>query len=135
MIGYAMFLLVSGVIAAGIAGFDRGKTAVISTGALAIVMVVMAFLASSEKKGVRKIGAHLGMGLPLIFAGLFVQRHLINVGKPLEAAWVAANPGKEIVHTQFQSPVQAVLFPVLIVGSIIAFVLILKARPPVPAPE
>jgi hypothetical protein len=129
MIGYGAFLVAGALVAISISGWDRSKTALFSSGSAAVLMIAFAWLASMSAKPARAIGAHLGMLFPLIFAATFGWRLSLNRAKPSAEEWLAQNPGKELQTRLVESALQNWLFPVFIVGSLVAFVLILRLRP------
>lgn len=129
MLAYGGFLVAGALIAISISGWDRSKTALFSSGGAAALMAVMAVLANLKPNAAKMVGIHLGMVLPLAFAFVFGQRLMINLGKPSVEAWMAANPGRELVTAEVQSSLQNWLFPLFIAGSIAAFVGILLTRP------
>jgi hypothetical protein len=54
----------------------------------------------------------------------------LNWAKPTAEEWLAANPGIATVDTsKVESSLQNWLFPIFILGSLIAFFLILTQRP------
>ncbi len=74
---YAALLLAFGILAYLIAPPGaNAKTAVIATGACAAIMIAMGImtLMIKSKRKVGMIGIHLGLILPLVFAGVFLMR-------------------------------------------------------------
>lgn len=74
---YAALLVAFGVLAYLIAPPGaNAKTAVIATGACAFIMAAMAVmtLMIKSKRTVGMVGIHLGLLLPLVFAGVFLMR-------------------------------------------------------------
>jgi len=74
---YAALLLAFGILAYLIAPPGaNAKTAVMATGACATIMAAMGImtLMVKSKRTVGKIGIHLGLVLPLVFAGVFLLR-------------------------------------------------------------
>lgn len=110
---YGLFLALCGFVAFALAGFAANAvTAVIVGGATAAVMIVCGALARmlSRNRALGMIGIHAGLVLPLIFAVLFGWR-----------AWQAyADPAKLYL---------AVILAIMAIGSVVAFVLILRTRP------
>lgn len=131
MVGYGVFLIAGALVAISISGWERSKTALFSSGGAAFLMFVCAVLASSKVGVVRKLGAHVGMALPLLYAATFGWRLSLNWAKPSESEWLAANPGAVLDTSKVESALQNWLFPVFIVGSLVAFGLILANRPKV----
>lgn len=124
MIGYGVFLIAGALTAISISGWDRSKTALFSSGGAASLMIGAAFLASRGSEKSKKLGQLAGTILPLLFAATFFWRLTINWSKPLEASWIANNPGLALETSKIQSPLQNWLFPVFIAGSILSFALI-----------
>lgn len=130
MLAYGAFLVAGALVAISISGWDRSKTALFSSGGAAALMAVMAFMAGAKSKAPMMIGIHLGMILPLVFAATFGWRLSLNLAKPTAAEWLAANPGADALDTsKVESALQNWLFPVFIVGSLVAFFVILTQRP------
>lgn len=123
MVAYGAFLVAGAMVAISISGWDRSKTALFSSGGAAFLMIVAAFL-STRSGALGKLGGGAGTFLPVLFAGTFFWRLTINWSKPLEADWLAANPGLALDTSKIQSPLQNWLFPTFIVGSLIAAVVI-----------
>jgi hypothetical protein len=124
MIGYGVFLVAGALTAISISGWDRSKTALFSSGGAASLMIGAAFLASRGSEKTRNLGQLAGTFLPLLFAATFFWRLTINWSKPLEATWIANNPGLTLETSKIQSPLQNWLFPTFIAGSVITFVVI-----------
>jgi hypothetical protein len=91
-------------------------------------MIGAAFLASRGSEKTKKLGQLAGIILPLLFAATFFWRLTINWSKPLEATWIANNPGLALETSKIQSPLQNWLFPTFIAVSILSFVLIALER-------
>jgi hypothetical protein len=113
MFMYAAFLAACGFAAFAMSGFaPNARTALIVGFGTAIVMAVCGVLARmiSTNKTAGMIGIHAGLVLTIIFAALFGWR-----------AWQAyADPAKLYL---------AVILAVMAVGSVIAFAMLLRARP------
>lgn len=124
MIGYGVFLVAGALVAISISGWDRGKTALFSSGGAAMMMVVAALMASSRVGALRKLGGFAGFALPLVFAGTFGWRLSLNKAKPTAEQWLAQNPGLAVDTAQVQSALQNWLFPVFIAGSVLTFVIL-----------
>ena len=124
MLAYAGFLLLCGVVAFAGSGFsvERGLTALIVPGACAAVMAVCAALAAryASNRTVGMIGIHLGLGFPLLFAAAVGWRAVL--------AWQSqASP-------ETAKPLAlAIVLTVVALGSVVAFVAILRTRPPASA--
>lgn len=125
MIGYGVCLIAGALTAISISGWDRSKTALFSSGGAATLMIGAALLASRGSEKTKKLGQLAGTILPLLFAATFFWRLTINWSKPLEAAWIANNPGLALEASKIQSPLQNWLFPTFIAGSLIAFLAVL----------
>lgn len=125
MIGYGIFLIAGALTAISISGWDRSKTALFSSGGAASLMIGAAFLVSRGSEKSKKLGQLAGTILPLLFAATFFWRLTINWSKPLEASWIANNPGLALETSKIQSPLQNWLFPTFIAGSLIAFLAVL----------
>lgn len=128
MIGYGVFLIAGALTAISISGWDRSKTALFSSGGAASLMIGAAFLASRGSEKTKKLGQLAGIILPLLFAATFYWRLTINWSKPLEATWIANNPGLAVETSKIQSPLQNWLFPVFIAGSLITFIAVRLQR-------
>ena len=123
LIAYGVFLIAGALTAISISGWDRSKTALFSSGGAAMLVWTSAFLLSRSSELAQQLGRIGGFVFPLLFAATFFWRLTINWGKPLEEAWVQANPGVPLETGAIQSPLQNWLFPVFIVGSLLTFVL------------
>jgi uncharacterized membrane protein len=113
---YAAFLLLCGLIAFAWSGFAaNAKTALIVGGATAVVMALCAWLASMlhRNRAAGMIGVHAGLILPLVFAALFGWRAF--------KTFTGGDASKQYL---------AVILSIMAVGSVIAFIAILKTRPP-----
>jgi hypothetical protein len=128
MIGYGVYLIAGALTAISISGWDRSKKALFSSGGAASLMIGAAFLASRGSEKTKKLGQLAGIILPLLFAATFFWRLTINWSKPLEATWIANNPGLALETSKIQSPLQNWLFPTFIAVSILSFVLIALER-------
>ena len=110
---YAVFLAVCGLVAFAMSGFAaNARTALIVGFGTAIVIAICAALAGmfQRNRTAGMIGIHVGLVLPLIFAGLFGWR-----------AWQAyADPAKLYL---------AVILAIMAAGSVIAFIMVLRTRP------
>lgn len=114
--GYAVFLAACGFAAYAMSGFAaNARTALIVGFGTAVVIGVCALLARmiQSNKAAGMIGIHLGLILPLIYAGLFGWRAFKSY----------ADPAKLYL---------AVILVIMALGSVIVFAMLLKARP-VPA--
>ena len=116
MFVYALFLVICGVAAFGLSGFDwtHAKTALIVSVATAAVMALCGALASMypRNRSLAMIGIHAGLVLPLLFAGLFGWR-----------AYKTFSTGGEA------KLYLAIVLTVMAAGSLIAFIAIAKTRP------
>lgn len=112
---YAAFLLVCSLLAFVLAD-DKSKagTALYMGGGSAIVIALCGFMAGQihTRRVIGMIGIHAGLILPALFAIEFTRRGYGNFTK---------TDGKTYL---------AVIFTVMAVGSVIAFLAILKTRPP-----
>jgi hypothetical protein len=110
---YAAFLAACGLVAFAMSGFAaNARTALIVGFGTAIVIAICAALAGMvhRNRAAGMIGIHVGLLMPLIFAILFGWR-----------AWQAyADPAKLYL---------AVILAVMALGSIVAFLLVLRTRP------
>lgn len=119
LLAYAGFLLLAGVVAFGLSGFDweHGKTAILIPGACAVVIAVCALMAKAlpTNRAVGMTGIHLGLALPLVFAAA--------IGHRAYAAWqkVGTPEGKTYL---------AVTLTVIAIVSVVAFIAVLRTRPP-----
>ncbi len=110
---YAAFLAACGFAAFAMSGFaSNAKTALIVGFGTAIVIAICGFLAGMihKNRGAGMIGIHVGLILPLIFAGLFAWR----------AYKAYADPANLYL---------AVILAIMALGSVIVFGLLLSARP------
>ena len=118
MLIYAGFLFLCGVIAFGFSGFswEHGKTGIIIPTVCALAMVGCAALAAklSTNRAMGMIGIHVGLLLPLVFAGA--------IGWRAYAGWqkLGTPDGKTYL---------VVILAILAVGSLVGFVAILRTRP------
>lgn len=117
MFAYAAFLVICGFVAFAMAGFAASaKTALIVAGICAVLMIIAGVLArmihSSRVAGM--IGIHAGMVLPVIFAVAFAMQGW--------KAWQLYQSGQRELYLP-------VILLVMLVGSVIAFVMILRTRP------
>jgi hypothetical protein len=113
MFAYAVFLVICGAIAFFMAPANtKAATALIVPSVAAALMVVFATMAAKlpRNRTVGMIGVHVGLVLPLLFAVAFAAR----------AYGAFGNPDKRYL---------AIILTVMAIGSVIAFVLILLARP------
>ena len=110
---YAAFLAICGLVAFAMSGFAaNARTALIVGFGTAIVIAICAALAGMfhRNRTAGMIGIHVGLVLPLIFAILFGWR-----------AWQAyADPAKLYL---------AVILAIMALGSVIAFIMVLRTRP------
>lgn len=122
LFAYAGFLVLAGLVAFAFSGFsfEHGKTALIVPSACAVLIAICGLMAKAlpTNRPVGMIGIHLGLGLPLVFAAL--------IGYRAFAAWqkVGTPDGKTYL---------AVILSVIAVGSLVAFVAVLRTRPPASA--
>jgi hypothetical protein len=117
MVVYVAFLATCGVVAFAMSGFaSNARTSLIVGFGTAAVMVTCGWLASMIKrnKAAGMIGIHVGLILPLIFAGLFGWRAY--------KAYADPSGGKLYLAT---------ILSIMALGSILAFGLLLSARPKV----
>jgi hypothetical protein len=116
MFVYALFLAASGFTAFALAGFDwtHAKTALIVGLGTAAAMVLCAALASMypRNKPAAMVGIHVGLVLPLVFAGLFGWRSYKTFSTGGDAKLYLA-----------------IVLAVMAVGSLVAFILIAMKRP------
>jgi hypothetical protein len=113
MIVYAAFLAGCGFLAFAMSGFAaNARTALFVGFGTAVVMVMCGLLAGVIKKNrsAGMIGIHVGLILPLIFAGLFGWR----------AFKAYADPAKLYL---------AIILAIMALGSVLVFGLLLRARP------
>lgn len=114
MYGYAAFLVVCGFIAFALSGFEtRALTALIAPAVMGGIMVLMGWMASQieTKRIMGMIGVHVGMVLPLLLAVLF--------GRLAYARGTGEDPVMYL----------ATIFGIMVLGSIVAFIMILLTRP------
>jgi hypothetical protein len=110
MYAYAAFLVAGALFAYAMSGFAQ-PTALIPVG-MAVVMALMGVMAGLIEKNrlVGMFGIHAGLALPVLYAAMFAflgYRRYVG-----------------------ESPMYLVLtFTLLAIGSVIAFVLILRTRP------
>lgn len=110
---YALFLTACGFAAFALSGFaSTARTALIVGFGTAVVMAICGLLAGmiSKSKAMGMVGIHVGLILPLIFAGLFGWR----------AYKAYADPAKLYL---------AIILAIMALGSVIVFGLLLSARP------
>ena len=127
MVLYGIFLIAGALIAISISGWDRSKTALASSGMAAMIMVGCAVASSRPSGWLSAIGTWGGRLFPILFAATFAWRLSINQAKPTPEAWLAANPGQEVVSSAVQSSLQNWLFPIFIFGSLLFCALIWRA--------
>lgn len=108
---YAVFLAICGFIAYVMSEFEQ-ITALIPV-AMGLIMAAMGWLASmiDRNKAAGMIGVHIGLVLPVLYALMFGMLGYRRAS--------AEDPAMYLVT----------IFGVMFVGSIIAFVAILKTRP------
>jgi len=115
---YAAFLLICGLAAFALASFEwKAKTALIVSGASAALMVICGLMAQAtqRQKAIGMIGIHAGMVLPLLFALAFAFQ-----------AWKSWQK-YQLGERQLYLPV---IVAIMSIGSVVAFIAILKTRPP-----
>lgn len=120
MLVYAGFLVACGFAAFALSNFEsRAMTALIAGGGSAVLMTICAVMASMlhRNRPVGMIGIHVGLVLPLLLAGVFGWRAYGAFQK-----YQAGGEGAPAGHLPY-------ILGVLMVGSIVAFVMILKTRP------
>src|SRR5262245_45953676 len=111
---YAAFLLICGIVAFALANFEwTAKTALIVSGATATLRVICGLMsqATHRQKAVGMIGIHLGMFLPLLFAGAFAFQAW--------KSWQKYQLGERHLYLP-------VIVAIMSVGSLVAFIAILK---------
>lgn len=116
MFGYAAFLVICGLIAFFMAPPDaKATTALLVPCIAAGLMVVFASMASAfyRNRVVGMVGIHVGMALPILFAGAFGYR-----------AYNTFTSGVE------EKQYLAIILSVMAIGSVLAFIAILLTRPP-----
>ena len=115
MVGCGALLIVCGLAGWGSAGFEgKAISAIIAGGATGILMIGMGLLASSSKRAPMMIGIHLGIILPLLFAGMF--------------AWVASQRWRSFLAGE-PKLASALIISVMAVTSLVTFVMVLRMRP------
>ena len=115
---YAAFLLMCGVVAFALAHFEwKAKTALIVSGATAALMIICGLMAQAthRQKVIGMIGIHLGMVLPLVFAAAFAFQAW--------KSWQKYQLGERHLYLP-------VIVAIMSIGSVVAFIAILKTRPP-----
>lgn len=127
MLAYGLFLIAGALVAISVSGWDRSKTALFSSGGAAFLMANAALMASARPRSVAALGRVAGVLLPLLFAGTFAWRLSLNRAKPTAEAWLAQNPGQDIVTAEVQSSLQNWLFPAFILGSLVAALLVARS--------
>jgi hypothetical protein len=113
LFAYAAFLAACGFAAFAMSGFAaNARTALIVGFGTAVVIAVCAALAGMihKNRAAGMIGIHVGLILPLIFAGLFGWR----------AYKAYADPAKLYL---------AVILAIMALGSVMVFALLLRSRP------
>jgi hypothetical protein len=116
MFGYAAFLMACGLVAYFMAPPDvNATTALIVPSIAAGLMVVFGAMAAAfnRNRTVGMIGIHAGLVLPLVFAAAFAYR-----------AYSTFSSGGDAKRYL------AIILTVMAVGSVVAFLAILSARPP-----
>jgi len=118
MLFYAAFLVLGGIIAFAMSGFnwEHAKTGLIIPTVCAIAMLGCALLAAQleKRRTLGMIGIHLGLALPLVFTAAFAWRAF--------GGWQKLDGPDGKLYL-------VVILAVLAVGSVIAFVAILRTRP------
>jgi hypothetical protein len=117
MFAYAAFLVVCGLLAFAMAGFTaKAKTALIVAGVTAAPMIIAALLARMihRRRTLGMIGIHVGLALPVLFTVGFV----IQGWK----SWQLYQSGQRELYLP-------IIIAVMAVGSVMAFIKLLRSRP------
>lgn len=115
MYGYAAFLVICGLVAFAWSGFaSNAMTAVYVGGGSALLMVICGLMGAQINKNrtVGMIGIHAGLVLPIMY--------LLAFGGRAYSAFTTGGEEKRYL---------AIILSIMAAGSIIAFFMILKARP------
>jgi peptidoglycan/LPS O-acetylase OafA/YrhL len=119
MLTYAGFLVLCGLLAFALSGFDwtHGKTALVVPLGCAVIMAICAHFANKvhTNRAAGTIGIHAGLLFPLLFAVL--------------VGWRAWKAYEKLDGPEGKGYLAAIL-AVIAIGSVVAFVAILKTRPP-----
>lgn len=111
---YAAFLIICGLVAFAMSGFERGAiTALIAPGIAASLMVVCGVMAGRihTSRVMGMIGIHVGLVLPILYGSMFAMlsyRRFTQEEPTLYLAWI---------------------FAVLTAGSLLTFIALLLTRP------
>lgn len=127
MVAYGLFLVAGALTAISISGWDKSKTALMSSGMAALMMTGCAVAAIRPQGWMQAIGRWGGRLLPLLFAATFAWRLSLNRAKPSAEEWLAANPGQPLQTAVVESSLQNWLFPTFIAGSLVAAALVWSA--------
>lgn len=120
MVAYGLFLVAGALTAISISGWDKSKTALMSSGMAALMMTGCAVASASSRGWLQGLGGWAGRVLPLLFAATFAWRLSLNRAKPSAEEWLAANPGQQLQTAAVESALQNWLFPTFIAGSLVA---------------